>query len=212
MKGCIKTACKYIVPLTIIGLFGFHSYSVQSKLEQKEKQTYITLKELSEIAAKTHGVETPFLDKVLITIVDWFIPLPFINKNESLKLLAEHKKELTSESKRIYVSASKAGEVVVTKNFNFNSSDIKESKSIPMGTVYSAFVMAPFHDSDSPNQLRFKININSMSCTAIADSILKTDYKSGAIVAKISGINCANENSKSIPLEAVGLVSGRVLS
>ncbi|WP_298624820.1 hypothetical protein [uncultured Legionella sp.] len=148
----------------------------------------------------------------MINIVDWFIPAPFINKNESLKLLAEHTKELTSESKRIYVSASKAGEIVVTKNFNFNSSDIKESKSIPMGTVFSAFVMAPFHDSDKPNQLRFKININSMSCTAIADSILKTDYKSGTIVAKISGINCTNENSKSIPLEAVGLVSGRVLS
>ncbi|HIF0232305.1 TPA: hypothetical protein ACXYK5_002223 [Legionella pneumophila] len=212
MKSCIKTACKYIVPLTIIGLFGFHSYSVQSKLEQKEKQTYITLKELSEIAAKTHGVEPPFLDKVMISIVDWFIPAPFINKNESLKLLAEHTKELTSESKRIYVSASKAGEIVVTKNFNFNSSDIKESKSISMGTVFSAFVMAPFHDSDKPNQLRFKININSMSCTAIADSILKIDYQSGTIVAKISGINCAKENSKSIPLEAVGLVSGRVLS
>ncbi|HHS9297569.1 TPA: hypothetical protein ACTV80_003272, partial [Legionella pneumophila] len=109
-------------------------------------------------------------------------------------------------------SESKMGEVVVTKNFNFTSSDIKESKSIPMGTIFSAFVMAPFHDSDNPNQLRFKININSMSCTAIADSILKTDYRSGNIVAKISGINCANENSKSIPLEAVGLVSGRVLS
>ncbi|HAU1733487.1 TPA: hypothetical protein F8A29_11290 [Legionella pneumophila] len=211
MKNRIRTTCKYIIPLTIIGLFGYHSYSVQSKLNQKEKQTYISLKELSEIAAKIHGVEPPFLDKVMITIVDWFIPIPFINKNESLKLLAEHKNELTSKSKRIYVSESKMGEVVVTKNFNFTSSDIKESKSIPMGTIFSAFVMAPFHDSDNPNQLRFKININSMSCTAIADSILKTDYRSGNIVAKISGINCANENSKSIPLEAVGLVSGRVL-
>lgn len=212
MKKIIKTTCKYIVPIAIIGLFGFHSYSVQSKLEQKDKQTYITLKELSEIAAKTHGVEPNFLDKVMITIVNWFIPAPFINKNESLKLLAQHKKELTSESKRIYVSESKPGEVVVTKNFNFTSSDIKESKSIPMGTIFSAFVIAPFHDSDNPSQLRFEININSMSCTAIADSILKKDYQSGTIVAKISGINCAKENSKSIPLEAVGLISGRVLS
>ncbi len=84
MKNRIRTTCKYIIPLTIIGLFGYHSYSVQSKLNQKEKQTYISLKELSEIAAKIHGVEPPFLDKVMITIVDWFIPIPFINKNESL--------------------------------------------------------------------------------------------------------------------------------
>ncbi|HGC5942416.1 TPA: hypothetical protein ACIZCU_003291 [Legionella pneumophila] len=88
MKNRIRTTCKYIIPLTIIGLFGYHSYSVQSKLNQKEKQIYISLKELSEIATKIHGVEPPFLDKVMITIVDWFIPIPFINKNESLKLLA----------------------------------------------------------------------------------------------------------------------------
>ncbi|KTD32151.1 hypothetical protein Lnau_3062 [Legionella nautarum] len=79
---------------------------------------------------------------------------------------------------------------MVTKNFNLTSS-VKESKSIPMGTIFSAFVIAPFHDSDNPSQLRFKININSMSCIAIADSILKTDYQSGTIVSKISGINCA---------------------
>lgn len=212
VKNSIKKMGKYIVPIAIISIFIFHSYSVQSKLEQKEKQTYITIKELSELAAKNRGVEPTFLDKAVIAIMDWLIPVAFINKNESLKLLSEHKKEITSESKKIYVPASKMGEVVVTKNFNFTSSDIKESSTIPMGTIFSAFVMAPFHDSDKPNQLRFKININSMSCTAIADSILKTDYKSGTIAAKISGINCAKENSKSIPLEAVALVSGRVLS
>ncbi len=211
VKNSIKNMYKYIVPIAIISIFIFHTYSVQSKLEQKEKQTYITIKELSELAAKTRGVEPTFLDKAVIAIMDWFIPVAFINKNESLKLLSEHKKEITSESKKIYVPSSKMGEVVVIKKFKFSTPEIKESKSIPMGKIFSAFVIAPFHDSDSPNQLQFKININSISCTAISDSILKTDYKSGKIVAKISEIKCADE-SKTIPLEAVALVSGRVLS
>jgi hypothetical protein len=212
VKKSIKNMYKYIVPIAIISIFISHSYSVQSKLDQKEKQTYITIKELSELAAKNRGVEPTFLDKAVIAIMDWLIPVAFINKNESLKLLSEHKKEITSESKKIYVPASKMGEVIVTKNFNFTTPKIKESKSIPMGKIFSAFVIAPFHDSNNPNQLQFKININSISCTAIADSILKTDYKSGKIVAKISEIKCADDESKIIPLEAVALVSGKVLS
>lgn len=88
----IKTTFKYIIPLSIIGLFCFYSYSVQSELDKKEKQSYITLKELSEIATQTSGVEPHILDKVLINIVDWIIPLPFINKNESLRLLTAQKK------------------------------------------------------------------------------------------------------------------------
>lgn len=101
MKNSIKKMCKYIVPIAIISIFIFHSYSVQSKLEQKEKQTYITIKELSKLAAKNRGVEPTFLDKAVIAIMDWFIPVAFINKNESLKLLSEHKKEITSKSKKI---------------------------------------------------------------------------------------------------------------
>jgi hypothetical protein len=212
VKNSIKNMYKYIVPIAIISIFIFHSYSVQSKLEQKETQTYITIKELSELAAKTRGVEPTFLDKAVIAIIDWFIPVAFINKNESLKLLSEHKKEITSESKKIYVSASKMGEVVVIKKFKFSTPQMKESKSIPMGKIFSAFVIAPFHDSDSPNQLQFKININSISCAAISDAILKTDYKSGKIIAKISEIKCTDDESKIIPLEAVALVSGKVLS
>ncbi|HHU0101977.1 TPA: hypothetical protein ACT9MP_002680 [Legionella pneumophila] len=99
MKSIIRNTYKYLAPIAIIGIFLFHSYSVQSKLEKKEKQTYITVKELSELAAKTYGVEPTVLDKTVITFIDWILPVSFINKNESLKLLADHKKEILSESK-----------------------------------------------------------------------------------------------------------------
>lgn len=212
MLKTIRVIFKYIVPVTILGIFLFYSYSVQSELQKKEEQTYISLKELSELAEKTSGVQLSFLDKSMITIMDWIIPGSFINKNESLKLLAEHQNKITYTSKKIFIAANKIGEVVVTKKFSFDSPANKEPKQFPMGTVFSAFVISPFHVSENANLLHLKLNINSISCTAISDSILEADYTSGTIAAKISSIKCSNDESKSIPLDAVALVSGLVIT
>lgn len=72
----------------------------------------------------------------MIAVMDWILPASFINKNESLKLLNKYQNEITSKSKRIYISARKMAEVVVTKIFSFDSSNTKEPKSIPMGAVF----------------------------------------------------------------------------
>lgn len=77
---------KYIAPITILGIFLIHSYKVQSELQQKEVQEYISIKELSELSEKKWGYERPLLDKAMITFFDWIIPGSFINKKESLKV------------------------------------------------------------------------------------------------------------------------------
>lgn len=212
VKKNIRALYKYIVPVTILTIFLYHSYSVQSELQQKEEQTYITLKELSELAEKTRGIELPFWDKAMFSILDWFIPVAFVNKNETLKLLTKYKNEGTLKNRRIYIPEGKMAEVVIIKGFDFDSSNIKEPQSIPMGTVLSAFVISPFHVSDKPNQLRLKININSISCTANSDSILEANYESGTVAAKITSISCDNDGSKPMPLDAIALISGRTLT
>lgn len=97
MKENIRRIYKYIAPITILIIFFVHSYSVQTKLQQKEKQIYISLKEFSELAEKTRGIELPFLDKAMIAVIDWILPGAFINKNESLKLLVKHQNEISEK-------------------------------------------------------------------------------------------------------------------
>jgi hypothetical protein len=86
----------YVAPLTILGIFLFHSYNVQSELAKSEPQEYISLKELSEIAQEKGNYELSFLDKISITIFDWIVPGRFINKGESLKVLDKTQADVNS--------------------------------------------------------------------------------------------------------------------
>lgn len=82
-----RRTLKFIPPIAILIIFGLYSYSIQTKSQQNEADTYISLLEFSKMAEKEKGTELPFWNKVMISLTNWIMPVNIIDKNESLKLL-----------------------------------------------------------------------------------------------------------------------------
>lgn len=128
-----------------------------------------------------------------------------------VKNMAKNANISSGKPNRIYVKEGQMTRIIVIKQFDLSSSDNQKKKTISAGTVLSGFTLKPFSVSDKPSQVNFKLIVGSTSCTASSDTQIKPDYTTATAIAKIISMNCSNDESKSVAVEAIALISGRVL-
>lgn len=117
----------------------------------------------------------------------------------------------TEKPNRIYIKEGTIANVVVTNPFDLPLPHGQDKKSISTGTIIHGITLKPFYASENPSQVQLKLIMDSVSCTVISDTQVKPDYQTATAIAKIIGLNCSQDESNTIAIEAIAAIPGRNL-
>lgn len=95
---------------------------------------------------------------------------------------------------------------IVIREFELPALKSEKRQTVESGTILPGFAMNRFHSTKKSGHALFKLKVASYSCTAETET--HANFLNTTVIAKVMSLNCFNDDSKNIKIDAAASVPG----